>query len=273
MTTLGIIGGKGLMGNFFASVFEKKGFRVLTSDIKTKLTNKELVLKSDIVFFSVPIHLTEKIIKSVIPFTRRNQLLLDCTSLKTVPMKAMMKSRASVIGLHPMFRPNPTGLKNQTIIICPGRADMKTIDEVKKWFADDGAKMVRMSAREHDKLMSIIQVLLHFHTIVLGHTMRSLGVSPRKTMRTASPIYRLEMDIIGRIFSQNPTLYGSIEMLNPETKKVIRTLTDETIKMAKIVLKKDLKNFEKAFEKTSKFLGNFRNEALKETNELLTHLK
>lgn len=270
---IGIIGGKGLMGSFFAEIFKHKGFRVLISDVNTGLTNRKLVQKSDIVFFSVPIHLTPKMIKSVLPYTRPDQLLLDCTSLKTIPMAEMMKSKASVIGLHPMFRPSPIGLKNQTIVMCVGRAKKEQIQMVKNWFLSGGAKIIEMMPKKHDRLMSIIQVLLHFHTIVLGNTMKRLGVPIRETLATASPIYKLEMDMIGRIFSQNPLLYGAIEMFNPETTRVTQALLKETQRLAKIVLKKKLKNFANEFNKTSKFLGNFKDEALEEINCLLTHLK
>lgn len=269
---IGIIGGKGLMGSFFAKFFRKEGFRVLVSDMKTKLTNRELVKKSDVVFFAVPIHLTEKIIAEVIPFTRKNQLLLDCTSLKTFSVKTMMKSKAEVIGLHPMFRPSRLGFKNQIIVMCIGRARGITVKTVKSWFSKGGAKMIEMTPRQHDRLMSIIQVLLHFHAIVLGHAMRRLGVPVRETLKAASPIYRLEMDMIGRIFSQNPTLYGALEMRNPETKRVIKTLLRETKNLAAVVFKKDLRKFEALFRETSRFLGDFKDKALEEINKLLTHL-
>lgn len=258
------------MGAFFADFFRKQGFGVLISDIGTKLSNKELAEKSDIVLFSVPIHLTEKIINSVIPYVRKDQLLLDCTSLKMMPVSAMMKSPAQVIGLHPMFRPTSLGFKKQTVVMCAARASAKTHRTVKKWFVKNGARVVLMTPEKHDELMSVIQVLVHFHTIVLGNTFRKLGVPIEKTLKVASPIYRLEMDMIGRIFSQNPLLYAAIEMFNPQTEKVTRTLLEETENLAKIVLRKDLKNFEISFSKTSKFLGKFKEEALEEINKLLT---
>lgn len=260
------------MGNFFKKTFEESGFNVIVSDIKTKPNNREVTEKSDVVIFSVPIHLTEKVIESVIPYTRKNQLLMDFTSLKSMPVKAMMKSHSQVIGLHPMFRPSSMGLKNQSIVMCIGRANKENVDFVKDFFHQCGATTVEMTSKEHDKLMSIIQVLIHFHAIVLGNTIRELGVPMIRTLEVASPIYRLEMDMIGRIFSQNPLLYGAIEMLNPETKHVTSKLLKETQKLAKIVLKKDITKFKKTFKKTSDFLGTFKDDALEEINKLLTHL-
>lgn len=261
------------MGSFFADFFNRKGFDVLVNDIGTKLSKRKLAQKSDVIFFAVPIHLTEKVIKEVLPYTNEKQLLLDCTSIKVRPINVMMKSKASVIGLHPMFRPSPLGLKNQTIVMCVGRAQKETALWIEKLFKDDGAKITRMTPKEHDELMSVIQVLLHFHTIVLGHTMRKIGMPIKKTLAVASPIYKLEMDMIGRIFSQDPTLYGSLQMLNPQTKKIIKMLFKETEDLASVIAKKDLNKFKKMFGETSKFLGRFKDDAMEETNRLLTYIK
>lgn len=184
----------------------------------------------------------------------------------------MMKSKSQVIGLHPMFRPSGTDIKNQSIVICTGRAEQRTIEEVKKWFEEEGAKMVEMTAKEHDHLMSIVQVLLHFHTIALGNTLAKISAPLAKTLTIASPIYRLELDMIGRIFSQDAGLYAAIEILNPESKKMIQALMQETKKLATIVEKKDFTSFKKHFKKTSKFLGTFQKQATEEVDHILKNL-
>lgn len=260
------------MGRFFAQVFKKEGYRVVISDLHTPLSNKKLVQLSDVVMISVPIHRTQKVIREIIPYTRRGQLLTDVTSLKVLPLKEMIRGKADVIGLHPMFRPTPAGLKNQTVVMCVGRAARKMVATFENIFTKNGAAVIKMKPKQHDHLMSIIQVLVHFHTIVLGHTMRRLGVPVRETLKTASPMYRLEMDMIGRMFLQDPLLYGPIEMLNPESKKVIQALLKETAKLSKIVLKKDLAAFTKFFKQTAEFLGNFKEEAFEEINKLVAHL-
>ena len=67
---IGIIGGKGEMGAYFAEFFERNGFEVIVSDRRTKLTNKELAKKADVVIVSVPIRVTEKVIQEVAPFVK-----------------------------------------------------------------------------------------------------------------------------------------------------------------------------------------------------------
>ncbi|MBI5148267.1 prephenate dehydrogenase/arogenate dehydrogenase family protein, partial [Candidatus Pacearchaeota archaeon] len=101
--TVGIIGGRGLLGKIFKKFFRKYGFKVLISGRKTKLTNIGLAKRADIIIVSVPIHSTISVIKEIAPYTRKEQLLMDFTSIKEEPIKEMLKSKASVIGLHPMF--------------------------------------------------------------------------------------------------------------------------------------------------------------------------
>jgi len=270
--TIGIIGGKGIIGSFFARVFRRHGYRIIVSDLNTALTNEEVIARSDVLCFAVPLHLTVDIIQNLMPLVRRDQLLIDFASLKIDSMRAMMKSKASVLGVHPMFRPSKRGLKNERVVICKGRADTNHIAWIENILKKEGAHVVAMSAKKHDQLMSIIQVLLHFHTIVLGNTFRKLKIPIRDTLQISSPIYKLEMDVMARIFSQDPKLYGAIEMLNPETKKVTDAFLRETAGLAKAVQQKDLKKFAAEFTKTSKFLGSFKAEAMREIDHLLKYL-
>ena len=267
--TIGIIGGKGIMGSFFGKFFRKQGFDVLISDLDTKLSNKALVSMCHVVVVAVPMDVTERVIKEIAPLLKPEQLLMDLTSLKTFPLRSMMKSKAAVIGLHPMFRPGPAGLKGQTMVMCPARCTAAQKSWVKKIFSAAGATVTEMTAHKHDELMAIIQVLIHFHCIVLGNTMRALRVNLRQTMKAMSPIYRLQFDVVSRTFAQNPKLYASIQMLNPHAPRVLKTFLKATEEMARIGMRKDTAAFQKAFKKTGGFLGAFAKQGLKESDELL----
>ena len=77
---------------------------------------------ASLVIVSVPIHDTVRVIDEIAPFLTADQILCDLTSLKVKPVEAMLKSKADVIGLHPMFGPTVSSLHHQTIIVCPARA-------------------------------------------------------------------------------------------------------------------------------------------------------
>lgn len=271
--TIGIIGGKGLMGSFFAKFFRKNGFRTLISDLDTILSNKKLVQMSDMVVVAVPIHVTKKVIREILPFTRPQQLITDVTSLKVFPVKEMLKGKANVIGMHPMFRPGSTGFKNQTVVLCPARAQKEQIRWLRQFFKKHGAKTTNMTPQKHDQLMAVVQVLVHFHSMVFGQTLKNLKTNLKDLFMVMSPIYRFQFNVASRIFAQNPLLYASIGMENPETKKVTKVFCRETDKLQRILATKNLPAFIKDFKKTASFLGPFSKQALRESDRLLASFR
>ncbi|MBU2524218.1 prephenate dehydrogenase/arogenate dehydrogenase family protein [Patescibacteria group bacterium] len=268
--TIGLIGGSGQMGSLFAPLFKKQQFKIIISDLKTKLTNEELVKNSDIVIITVPILKTEQIIKEILPHTRKDQILMDFTSLKTFPVKQMLKSKSEVIGLHPMFGPGVKDIKGQTIVMCPARTtNEKFIESI---FNKLGANIETTTPKKHDEIMSIIQVFTHFHTILMGKTLKDLNIDIKEISKFMSPIYRLEFDIISRIFSQDPDLYGPILMLNPNKNKISRTIKKNTDILKKIMAINDYQSFNKKFLETREYLGEFAKDAMQESNQIIKHL-
>ena len=75
-------------------------------------------------------------------------------------------------------------------------------------------------------MMSIIQVLFHLTTMLIGRTLRKLDIDIDETMDYTSPSYRIEMNLVGRIFAQNPELYGAITQMNPNTEEIFSALKD-----------------------------------------------
>ena len=271
---IGIIGGKGKTGGQFARIFKDIGFEVLVSDVGTKLSNKELIKTSDIVVFSVPLHLSEKIIKKEIANCKNlKQVILDVSSLKEKQVEAMNKAKGEVIGMHPLFGPSSNGLKGLSMVLCPGKCSKKTLGKFKKMFEKLGMKIAVMSPSEHDKLMAAVQVIPHLKTILAGELLKDFGINPSSPHKMSTPIYKLELDIIGRIFSQDGMLYSAIIAHNPYTAKIMRSLTKIVSEYRKSVGKKDLNSMNKRFETVKKFLGNFPKEAFRDSEKIINEMQ
>lgn len=253
--TVGFIGGKGQMAKLFIPIFKNRGYKVIVSDVGTELSNKEIAHQADIVVISVPIMKTKEVIREIIPFTREGQLLLDLTSLKSEPVAEMKKGNADVIGLHPMFGPNIASFEGQRIVMCPEQSPNKKF--IQKILEEEGLNVHLTTPEKHDKIMGIIQVLIHFHSIMLGHTLKSLKVDLKEIEQFMSPIYRLEFGVIARIFSQDPDLYGPILMMNPEKHEILKQINVNTKNLSNIVECSDLTLFREFFKKTSKYLGKY----------------
>ena len=266
---VGIIGGQGEMGRLFTKFFSSHGFNVNIADLHTPLTPERAACESDIVVFAVPLHKTVEIIRSLVPHTRPGQLLMDLTSLKAAPVREMLQSPACVVGLHPMFGGRISSFSGQTLAACPVRIGPEQWRWLRGLFTASGIRIKECSPDEHDTMMSIIQVLFHLTTMLIGRTLRELDIDIEETMNYTSPSYRIEMNLVGRIFAQSPELYGAITQMNPNTGEIISALKDGLQIYEQLYRSADLKGFMEDFERSARHLGEFCSNAYRESSEIL----
>ena len=216
---IGIIGGAGRMGKWFSRFFEAAGHRVHGVEARENQDMQSVARSSDVVVISVPIGKTCKVIEELGPFVRPESLLMDLTSLKVKPVEWMVSySRSEVIGTHPLFGPDAEDLQGQTIILCPARAEKWLL-----WLTDllsaHGARLEIISPEKHDKIMAIVQAMGHMSTLLMGLLLKELNYDPNDLKRYCTPLFRIHMSLIGRLFSQDPRLYAELIALNPEAKR------------------------------------------------------
>jgi len=244
-----IVGGTGGTGSWFAKYFKEHGFLVSIWGPSGKVEVAERlgvkfardlmaeVAKSDVVLLSVPIKETAKVVEEVAPRMRPGSLLMDVTSLKAEPMKAMLRwapDGVEVLGTHPMFGPTIPTIRGQTVILVPaaGRCDewLLPMEEI---FQEDGARVEVLGAEDHDRIMAVVQALTHFAYISIGSTLRSLDFDIAHSRRLMSPVYEIMIDFVGRILAQSPELYSSIQE-NPEAKRVREAYIEECQRLSKL---------------------------------------
>jgi len=267
---VGIIGGLGEMGHLFSRFFLEQGYSVSVADLSTTINARDLAQSSDILLFSVPLHQTEEIIRQLVPLTRSHQLLMDLTSLKVGPVREMLESSASVVGLHPMFGGRVSSFRGQTLVACPVRVAAADWQRLKQRFLDAGLQVKECTPEHHDRMMSIIQVLFHMTTMLTGRVLRELGVDIAESMDYTSPSYRLEMNILGRMFAQNPALYSAITQKNPYTGELLELLQSGLELYRSWYADGDLQSFIEDFEQSAHHLGEgFCERAYGESSALL----
>jgi len=265
----GIIGGTGKMGQLFVPVFERAGYEVLVSGRKTALTNAALATTCDLVIVSVPIHDTVRVIGEIAPLMREDQCLCDFTSLKARPVAAMLKSKASVIGLHPMFGPTVSSIRGQTIILCPARADAGRLASIAGIFTAEGATCTTATPEDHDRIVAVVQGLTHFVTLCMADSIRRLGMDIRTTQEFTSPVYQIELSLMGRLLSQDPMLYADILQQNPFVPEVTAACRTSAAELATIVRSKDAEKFRAFFDRNSRHLGTYCDDGQKITDALI----
>ena len=270
--TVAIVGGRGQLGGVLVRLFSDLGHRVLIADVDTTLRAAEAAAMADVTVISVPIDVTADVIAAVGPHVRDDALLMDVTSIKEAPMAAMLQStRGSVVGTHPMFGPTVHSLQGQRVVLCRARGDTWA-DWVSQSLTARGLIVSETSAAQHDRAMSIVQVLTHFQTQVLGVTLARLGVPLAETMPFTSPAYLLELYVTARHFAQYPALYGSIEMRNPQTSAVTGAFGAAARDVADVIARGDQAAFTQLFGEVRQFFGVFTDEAVEQSSFLIDRI-
>jgi prephenate dehydrogenase len=236
--TIGIIGGTGGIGKWFARFFEAQGFTVHVSGRKTGMHMPALAKACSVVIVSVPIGATIGVINKIGPYMKRSALLMDLTSLKEGPVKAMrVSSRSEVIGLHPLFGPSARSLKNQNIVLCPGRGKHWHI-WLRAILEKEGAKIVETTPEDHDEMMAVVQGLTHLNTMTMGILVRESGIDRAGLEKFSTPTFRKKLKLIDRVFS-HPGLYAEIVTGNPSVRPLALRYAHIAAELKKVTLQRD----------------------------------
>ncbi|MCC6430206.1 MAG: bifunctional chorismate mutase/prephenate dehydrogenase [Gemmatimonadaceae bacterium] len=270
--TVAIIGGQGKMGALLSRLFADLGHHVLIVDRDTELTATQAAAAADVVVVGVPIEDTERVIREIGPHVRDDALLMDITSIKSAPVAAMLEStRASVVGTHPMFGPGVHTLQGQRLVVCRARGDAWA-DWVVQTFTARGLAVTEATPMQHDRAMSVVQVLTHYQTQVLGLTLARLGIPLDDTLKFTSPAYLLELYVSARHFAQDPRLYGPIEMRNPATGAVTSAFQQAAEELGDVLASGDQAAFSALFEDVRTFFGDFTAEAVEQSSFLIDRI-
>ena len=272
MKSIGIIGGTGGMGGLFSSLFSRAGFDVSVSGRRTELSNADIAESCDIVMVSVPIRATPGVISEVAPLLREDQVFCDLTSVKKIPIEGMLRSKASVIGFHPMFGPNIPGIRGQNIVATPARCSEEILSQFTSIFTSEGAQVTIMTPEEHDRVMAVVQGLVHFATLAVADAVRTSGIDLEKILSVMSPVYRIEMGLIGRILGQSPDLYGDILRMNPGVKPVLEGFSASVERLRESVSDPCDESFQAFFAANKECFSNYIPLATRDTDALIEAL-
>ncbi|HEY1960303.1 MAG TPA: bifunctional chorismate mutase/prephenate dehydrogenase [Polyangiaceae bacterium] len=272
--SIGVVGGTAGMGAFLARVFFAGGFSVETMGAGEGPPAEEIAARSDLVIVAVPIHVTVDVAKRIAPHVRPGACIIDVTSIKRAPLAAMLEAAPAgvdVVGTHPMFGPHGVDFDRQKVVLCRGRGDT-WFPRVKALYEAFGADTIEATAEEHDAQMALIQVLVHEKTLVLGSVLERLDADLDRSLQFASPIYRTELAMIGRMFSQQAELYADILTVNPEAARVSHLFEQEAAHFARAVAMGDRDAIIARFRQVSDFMRDFAAWAKKQSDAILDDL-
>ncbi len=272
--TIGVVGGTLGMGAFLAGVFERGGYAVETMGLDRGAPAEEVAARHDLVIVAVPIAATLETIARIGPHVRRGACLSDVTSLKTDPVKAMLAAApegVDVVGAHPMFGPSGEDLDRQKVVLCGARG-ATWLPRVRRLYELFGAECIDATPEEHDAQMAFIQVLVHEKTMVLGSVLERLGPDLSRSLQFASPIYKTELAMVGRMFSQGADLYADILTQNADSARLSHVFEQEAAFFARAVAMKDRDTVVRRFRQVAAFMTDFAAWARRQSDGILADL-
>jgi prephenate dehydrogenase len=254
--TVGIVGGTGKMGSWFAELLEQSGSTVFRVGRKTDLTPAEAAQQCDVVVISVPIADTDKVIQEIGPLVSEKGVLMDLTSVKKGPVEAMLRySRAEVVGAHPLFGPEITANSGLRVVVCPGRGE-RGLDWLKGVLEGAGLKVMVLSPEKHDHIMGLIQGVNHFSTLALASCISGSGLEFEDILNCSTQTFIDRVERIRSVLEQPAELFGSLLMDNPAACEFNEAYLRSVADLIHIIRKGDKEAFEKLFESLKKFFNS-----------------
>ena len=263
-----VIGGAGALGSMFVDMFSRSGYSVTILEQNDWQNAEQIFADAGLVMVAVPIKITEMIIARL-GHLPKDCILVDITSIKQKPLEAMLAVHSGpVVGLHPMFGPDVPSLVKQVVVVCHGREQQKyqwLLQQIKLW----GAGLEEIEAHEHDESMAFIQVMRHFCSFIFGAHLAGENPSLNRLLALSSPIYRLELVMVGRLFAQDPGLYADIIFNNTESIDLLKRFMGRFEQGIELVEKGDKGQFIKQFFQIGSWFGDYSKQSLLDSKKLL----
>ena len=235
MYKLGIIG----YGNFgrFAATHLKGHFDVVAYDTDPKTGAKhedirrvdlKMAATQPFVLLCVPVQSLENVLQQTAQHVKSGALVVDVASVKQKPaalMEKILPKTVQLIGTHPLFGPQSgkDGLKGLPIVLCPIRADAKTLDKTREFLQALGLDVIEMTPTEHDQWMAKTQAVAHF----VGRAAKEMDL-PDAPFNLAT--YDALLKLRDLVKDDSDALFDTIENENPfaaKEREALRGKLDE----------------------------------------------
>jgi prephenate dehydrogenase len=170
-----------------------------------------------------------------------------------------------------MFGPGVDSLLSQNVVVCHGRK-LNAFQWFLELLQNRGARLTYCTPEEHDQMMVTIQAIRLFLTFGLGVFLAEANVDLDRSLELTSPPYRLQLNLVSRLFAQDAAL--PIEMMTnlEERRQAIGQFAATLSRLAHMVEQKDQDSLQQFFELTSRAFHHQMPRALAESNCMIEGL-
>ncbi|AWR97648.1 chorismate mutase [Acidianus sulfidivorans JP7] len=148
-------------------------FNFVTMDILNALRWGELIIST----FPPSVLLSD--FSSKIYSNIKGKIFMDISSSKKVIFpyieEKSLKENFTYISIHPLFGPYLYPVGEKIVIIPSKSSNEENVNDIIKFFRDNGLNPVKSTLEEHEKAMAIVQVLPHFYLLALSESIEKLS--------------------------------------------------------------------------------------------------
>lgn len=205
-------------------------------------TFQEGAERADLIILAVPVLQTERLIRQLAELDLKEEVIITdtgSTKKRIMSCAAILEScQITFIGGHPMAGSHKSGVtaakellfENAFYLLTPGEgANEKQVAVLKKWLQGTKAKILEISADDHDRLTGVVSHFPHIIAASLVHQARKYNNSNSLVSRLAAGGFR----DLTRIASSNPEMWKDISLHNKEV--LLTLLYDWKIEMERVI--------------------------------------
>jgi len=256
---IAIIGGSGKMGQWFARYLKDEGHTLtITGRSQEKLrkvgrelgvktaTNIEAVQQANVVLISVPINTFEQVIQEISQHIKPDQIIVDDTSIKVLPVDIMHHyiSTGITLGAHPVFGPGAKDMRQNFVLTPMTDNEVELANRIKVYLEAKGGNVTLMSPKEHDEMMAIVLGLAHFIAIVSADSILNLD-NFTQLKAIGGTTYKVLLTLIESVTSEDAELYGSLQMNLPHLVNIQQNFIEHARDWTNLIKTRDEQAFVK----------------------------
>ena len=272
-----VAGGAGAVGSLFAERLQESGNDVVIVDLATPVPARgvtrfvrgdishpgaevtDLVRAADAVLLSVPEPVALVAIDRLTGALRPDALIADTLSVKTtvVPaLRAAVMVSGEALSLNPMFAPSLgfAGHPVASVVVRNGWRGRALRGLIEQW----GARVVTVTADQHDRLAAAAQALTHAAVIGFGAALAELDVDIADLDRMGPPPHTALLSLLARIASGAPEVYWDVQAANPYAPAARRALSRGVSRLEGVVEDGNCEEFADLLDRLCGVLGPLR---------------
>lgn len=259
------------MGAWIANFLSKNGYEVIINDTNRSAARKvarelhvriaddqmQALESSQLVILATPTPITQTMLLRLAREDFKDKLFVEISSVKK-PLKTVLRGLKekgfSILSIHPMFGPGARSPKGRAVLVTPLTRKTRLAEEFLATLRKKGARLIKCSLDEHDKLIALVLILPHFLNAAFVAGLRALDVDLNLLSKAAGPTFRLQLLLAEEIHQENLDNETSMLLDNTYSIKTLKKYTQTSNIIANTIARRNRAIVLRSLRSGQKFL-------------------